>query len=117
NYNLEKHIEEIRSLYRSRRDLVLKCIGEFFPGEVIYTHPAGGFFVWMELRPEIDSSELLHEAAKNIKVVFLPGAPFFAGNASSNFLRLSYSFITGDKIQEGLRRLGGLVSSKYQGNL
>ena len=112
-YDLNKHINNIKNIYRKRRDLTIECIKEFFPKEIGYTKPSGGFFVWVELKKSIDTSELLIEAAKDSKVAFVPGKFFFANEDYNNFLRLSYSFVNERKIREGLLRLGKLLNKKY----
>lgn len=111
--SLEDHIDEIRNIYRVRRDTTLECIKEYFPKEIKYTKPSGGFFVWLELKEDIDTAELVLEAAKDSKVVFIPGKYFFAHEDYDNFLRLSYSFVNEEQIREGLRRLGELLHKKY----
>ena len=113
NYNLEKHIDKVRACYRERRDLMLKCIDMYFPKGIKYTNPHGGFFVWLELKESIDAGELLLEAARKAKVAFVPGGPFFAEPGHNNFIRLSYSFVGTDKIEEGMKRLGALLHEYY----
>lgn len=38
NYDLDKHVEEIKALYKKRRDLILKTMAEEFPGQVRNGH-------------------------------------------------------------------------------
>ena len=47
NYDLDKHVEEIKALYKKRRDLILKTMEEEFPEGVEWTHPQGGLFLWV----------------------------------------------------------------------
>ena len=47
NYDLDKHVEEIKALYKKRRDLILKTMEEEFPEGVEWTHPEGGLFLWV----------------------------------------------------------------------
>jgi len=46
---LEPHVLKIRDFYRERRDVMLRALGEYFPPQAHFTHPAGGLFVWAEL--------------------------------------------------------------------
>ncbi|MHC1719867.1 MAG: PLP-dependent aminotransferase family protein [Clostridiaceae bacterium] len=112
-YDLAEHIEEIRDLYRERRDLMLECIDKYFPAEVKHTRPHGGFFVWLELKDGLNANELLVEAAQKKKVAFVPGGSFFTEGGHKNFIRLSFSFVDNDKIVEGMKRLGELISEHY----
>ena len=112
-YDFNAHLNEIIELYRVRRDATLQCIDEFFPKDIKRTNPIGGFFVWIELKKEIDTFELFVDAATKSKVSFVPGKFFFADEGYNNYMRLSYSSLQEDKIREGLRRLGELVYTKY----
>lgn len=112
-YNLNEHVEEIRKVYRERRDLMLECIRTYFPKEIKYTIPSGGFFIWLELKKEINANELLLESVKNTKVAFVPGGAFFTDSGRSNYIRLSFSFVDKEKIEMGMKRLGSLLYSHY----
>lgn len=112
-YKLDDHIEDIRNLYKKKRDLMLKCVKKFFPAEVKYTTPHGGFFLWLKLKKDINTKELLIEAAKDYKVAFIPGSGFFAEPGYDNFIRLSFSFVSLEEIEEGMKRLGSCISAHY----
>ena len=112
-FDLNTHIEEVRAVYRGRRDRMLECIEKYLPSGVRYTKPHGGFFVWLELKEEIDGGELLIEAAREAKVGFVQGGGFFTGPGHENYIRLSYSFVDEEQIEEGMRRLGLLLKKYY----
>ena len=109
NHDINERIRALRDIYRVRRDLMLHCIEEYFPKDVRYIKPVGGFFIWVELRDDIDTEPLLYDAAAKIKVTFVPGAHFFAEGTPHNYLRLSYSSVSEEQIKEGISRLGGLL--------
>lgn len=111
--NMERHIETIKNLYRQRRDLALSCIGKYFPKHITYTQPKGGFFIWMEVSPQIDTGKLLPTAAADYKAAYVPGHSFFAEEDHFNFIRISYSCVDTDRIEEGMRRLGSLLCQTY----
>src|SRR5206468_2507716 len=54
--------------YRARRDAMLDALTEQFPATATWTHPSGGFYVWVTLPPWSDTTamlaarELEHEA-------------------------------------------------------
>lgn len=39
---LDRHVREIRAVYRERRDAILAALQEHFPEGVRWTHPQGG---------------------------------------------------------------------------
>lgn len=112
--SLEEHIEALRNMYRERRDLMLECVKKYFPASVRCTHPHGGFFVWMELDPALDTGALLLKAAAEYKVAYIPGRSFFPNEGSNSFIRLSYSCVDLAAIEEGMKRLGTFITEAYK---
>jgi len=47
-------------------------------------------------------------------VAFVPGSPFFASEPRSEFMRLNYSNRPPELIDEGMRRLGAVISASQQ---
>ncbi len=108
---LPKHIEQLRELYRERRDVMLGAIEEHFPPEARYTRPRGGLFVWAELPDHIDTRELLVEAVQE-RVAFVPGQGFHPDGSGSNTMRLNFSNVAPDALREGIRRLGRAIKRR-----
>ena len=107
---LEPHIVLLKQVYKERRDVMLAALESSMPTGVSWTQPAGGFFVWITL-PQGLKSEDVKKAAKDEKIFFLAGDPFFAEQPSSQHLRLSFSYVPPDKIREGIRKLGNILIS------
>ena len=87
---------------------MLRALEEYFPPASRWTRPDGGLFLWVEL-PEATRAEELFERAIRERVAFVPGAPFFAGDARRNFMRLNFSNSPPERIGEGIKRLGQLL--------
>ena len=104
----EPHLEFLASFLRPRRDALLERLEADLAGLAQWTRPAGGYFLWLELPPEVDA-EQLNAAAATVGISFIPGAGFFAGDEGHNTARLSFSYPSVDEIREGARRLTGLV--------
>ncbi|RKD22221.1 2-aminoadipate transaminase [Caminicella sporogenes DSM 14501] len=107
-YDLDKHIEKIKKLYKNRRDLMLKTMKEHFPPEVKYTHPEGGLFTWAELPEHINTRELMKKALER-NVAFVPGGSFFPNGGHENTMRINYSNMSEDKIVEGIKILAEVI--------
>jgi len=106
---LDGHLPRVRDLYQQQCGYMLEALAEFFPGDVAWTRPEGGMFIWVTLPAHIDSTELLMRAIRE-NVAFVPGAPFFSGSApQANTLRLSFVTSPKDKIRHGIRILGRLI--------
>lgn len=108
----ERHWHEIRSVYRRRRDAMVEAVdAHLAPWMVSRTDPAGGFFVWVEVDPNIDTMRLLRSAIERQGVIYTPGEPFFALNPASNFMRLSFSNVAEGTIGEGIARLAKVLDA------
>lgn len=109
---LEQHVKFIRSLYRERRDVMLGALQDFFPGEVKWTRPQGGLFLWITLPQSLDSHKIL-EAAVTQNVAFVPGNSFYAMPGKiDHHMRLNFSNARPELIREGMKRLGLAVESQ-----
>jgi len=105
---LDRHVRDIRVLYRERRDAMLVALCHYFPPEASWTEPQGGLFIWVTLPPALDATEVLH-AALAANVAFVPGTAFFAQGGGQHMMRLNFSCMAPDRIEEGIRRLGGVL--------
>lgn len=104
-----------RALYSTRRRAMLAACAEHLPAGVTWTEPHGGFFTWLTAPAGVDTTRLC-PSAQAAGVAYVPGAPFYAATGRGvNQLRLSYSRATTADITEGMRRLGGLLSSTMGG--
>ena len=65
-------------------------------------------FLWATL-PGCMSAMATFKRAIREKVAFVPGAPFHVNGGGDNALRLSYVTATEEQIEEGIRRLGGVM--------
>ena len=103
-FDLDKHVDTIRELYKHRRDLMMKTMEETFPKEAKFTHPDGGLFTWVELPEYIDTRKMALQCLEK-KVAYVPGGSFFPNGGHENTLRLNYSCMPEDKIVKGITAL------------
>jgi DNA-binding transcriptional MocR family regulator len=105
---LQQHIEDLRGVYRERRDAMMAALEEFAPPGVEWTRPEGGFFTWLTLPEGLDAGALLPKATA-AGVSYIPGASYFARGDGRRNLRLSFSFLPPPDLTEGIRRLGRAI--------
>jgi len=98
-------------LYKTRRDAMLESLDEYFPAVAKWTKPGGGFYVWVTLPPEIDTTALMPKAIV-AKVAYVPGTAFYADGFGSWSLRLSYCYPTPERIRDGVKALGGVIKTE-----
>lgn len=108
-------IDVFRDMYRERRDAMLKALTEYMPAGSSWTHPRGGFFVWLTVPVGIDSQAMLPRAVTN-RVAYTPGTAFYADDLGARNIRLSYCYPTPKRIREGVRRLGEVLNRESQLN-
>jgi 2-aminoadipate transaminase len=107
---LESHLEHLRDVYRERRDVTLRSLESVMPSSVSWTRPRGGFFVWLGLPDQLSAADVV-ERAKGEGLWLLAGDSFFAERATGQYLRLSFSYVTPQKIREGVEILGRVIRS------
>ncbi len=101
---IDRHVLEIRKVYKQRRDLMLSLMEELFPAEVRWTRPQGGLFLWVTLPEELDAADVLEKAVER-KVAFVPGAPFHPLGGGHNTMRINFSNARPEQIEQGMVRL------------
>ena len=113
DYGLEQHLDEIRTLYREKRNSMISALETYMPKDedIRWTHPDGGLFIWVCLPDVIDTHDMLAHAVEN-KVAYVPGAATFVDGTGHNTMRLSFSSNTPEKIDEGIRRLAEVVKAE-----
>ena len=106
---IDKQIAASLPLYREKRDRTLNAMTAMFPSGIDWTHPAGGFYLWVTLPDGVKTGPMLEWAIENEQVAYVSGPPFYADGRGDNQFRLCYSFLGSDKIDEGIRRLGRVI--------
>ncbi|GGP15861.1 aminotransferase-like domain-containing protein [Oceanobacillus neutriphilus] len=113
HYDMEKHLNRIKAVYKERCTAMLSCIEQFFPKNIKYSTPEGGLFIWVELPESVDSEKLLVECLES-NVAFVSGASFFPNSRKKNTLRLNYSNMPVDRINEGMKRIGEVLNRELK---
>jgi 2-aminoadipate transaminase len=107
---LEAHIQDLIALYRRKRDVMLDAIAREFPAGVTALRPEGGFFVWCKLPPGMSARALLARAETH-GATFLPGTRCFADGQGDDAIRLAFSFLPAEQIEEGIARIGAAMQN------
>lgn len=113
---LPAHLESMVPLYLERLDAMLGGIKKYFPAEIKYTVPEGGLFVWVDLPDTVNTKTLLKKAAEEYKVSYVPGSAFCVDEGDGiHSIRLNFSANNAERIDEGLKRLGELLTKELNG--
>jgi 2-aminoadipate transaminase len=111
NQPWREQIASFCALYKVRRDAMLSALDAYFPKAATWTKPAGGFYVWVTLPPEIDTKAMVPRAIA-AKVAYVPGTAFYADGFGSWSLRLSYCYPTPERITQGVMALSKVVEQE-----
>jgi len=110
---IDKNIELNISIYKDKRDIMLQSLEKYFPEETSWTKPNGGFFVFVTLPEYIDTDEMFSDAIKE-KVAYVSGSSFYADGKGKNTMRLSFCYPSKEDIEEGIKRLGKVISKQIR---
>jgi 2-aminoadipate transaminase len=106
-------VEVFKGIYQERRDAMLGALTSMMPAGTTWTHPTGGFYVWTTL-PEGLDAKVMQPRAITARVAYVPGIGFYADGQGQRELRLSYCFPEPSRIEEGVRRLAGVVEAELE---
>lgn len=108
----DRHLSRIRRMLRARTEAMSEALEREMPAGTTFTRPQGGYQVWVELPFEIDSRDLLADAARE-GVLFAPGSQFLPEGGASRGLRLTLAQADEDEIRRGVAILGR-VARRFQ---
>jgi 2-aminoadipate transaminase len=99
---LQRSIETVRTNLKARVHTLVGALERDLP-DARFVAPEGGYFMWVEL-PEGTDVDKLFAAAGERGVTFVKGSDFLL-EGGRNTLRLAYSGVTPEQIDEGIGRL------------
>lgn len=102
--NLVKSIE----LYKGKRDLLLGLLEEHMPDGVTWTHPEGGLFLFLTM-PEGFEAVKFYDKALDAGVAYVAGEFFHPDGSGKNTMRMNFSFMSHEKMTEGVKLLAKLL--------
>lgn len=108
NNFLDHHVPTIRALYKTQCEAMLQAMTREMPAGAEWNKPTGGMFLWVRLPEGVDTAKLLPEAVER-GVAFVPGAAFYADNADSRTMRLSFVTASVEQINIGIKALGDAI--------
>jgi 2-aminoadipate transaminase len=112
--HLDRQLVASRALYARRAKLMTQALAAHMPEGTTWTTPRGGFYVWLTAPGGVDTVALSAVAAGR-KVAYVPGRPFYPGDAGATQIRLAYSRVADHLINEGIRRIGEVLKTGMEG--
>jgi len=105
---IEEQLAQSRALYRRKSERMLDALDRWMPAGTSWTTPHGGFFSWLTLPDGVDSTDLAQRAVEQ-GVGIVPGGLFYADGSGADKVRLSFSMVDEQQIDEGIELLASLA--------
>lgn len=106
---LDHHLPRILSMYRPKQTAMLTAMENHFPGNVRWSRPEGGMFIWAEAPEGVDMEAVYHESILR-NVAFVPGKHFYApGMKETSGMRLNFTMSTEADIEKAIKTLGEVL--------
>jgi DNA-binding transcriptional MocR family regulator len=105
--DIDRSIATVRTALAERASLLAQALRREIPG-CEFHEPDGGYFLWVELADDIDVDKLAPAAtARGVAVV--KGSDFLL-EGGQHSLRLAFSAVRADQVDEGVRRLAAAIA-------
>jgi 2-aminoadipate transaminase len=106
--HMARQLVASRALYARRAALMSRALAAQMPDGVSWTIPQGGFYIWLTA-PDGTDTAALSASARARKVAYVPGRPFYPDDNGAPQIRLAYSRVADDLIDEGVRRISEVL--------
>ena len=108
NYDPDAHVEQIKALYKHRRDVIIESMEKMMPEGVKWTHPEGGLFLWLTFPQGVSAAQVFMKCIEK-NVAGVTGDAFFPNGKTDRNMRINYSNMPDEKIAEGIRRMSEAI--------
>ena len=105
---LDANLQKSIALYKRKRDLLLSQLEEHMPEGVSWTHPEGGLFLFLTM-PEGFDAVRFYDRSLDAGVAYVAGEFFHPDGSGKNTMRMNFSFMSEQKICEGVALLSRLL--------
>lgn len=102
-YDLDAHIQDCCNLYRKKRDVMMQSLEKELSGKATWTHPEGGFFVWLTLPKHLSGDAFAHYLIEKKKLITIAGSVYRPDGSDVNAIRLNYSVPSEQEIKDCIK--------------
>ncbi|HAT2605811.1 TPA: PLP-dependent aminotransferase family protein, partial [Kluyvera intermedia] len=104
----DAHLRRLRRALAERKHQAWQALVRHLPGEVKIHRSDSGYFLWLELPPELDAGELSQRALAH-QVSIAPGKMFSTSREPTPFFRFNASWQWGEREERGVILLGKII--------
>jgi DNA-binding transcriptional MocR family regulator len=106
----DHYLRKLRKAFSTQVQITTRAISRYFPAGTKVTRPMGGFVLWVEFPPGVNSLVLYRRAlAKGVSLV--PGPLFSPKRTYQNCIRLNCGHPWSERIEEAIVTVGQLASA------
>lgn len=109
----DRHLRNLRLVFARQIELFSQAIAKYFPEKTRLSRPDGGYVLWVELPPHVDSIAL-HRTALDAGISISPGPIFSACGRFRNHIRINAGSVWSNRIDAALFQLGKLCEKRGQ---
>ncbi len=106
----DNHLRHLRRTLAAQEALFVAAIEQHFPAGTRLARPQGGYFLWLELPPQVDALAL-HQQALEQGISTAPGPIFSAQKEFAHYLRLNFGHPNFPGVEAAIATLGRLAGA------
>jgi len=106
--HFERHLRHLRAAYGKRREILVQALETYLPDIVQYSSTPAGLHVMLFLPPQVEETAVIHKAAQAGVGVYA-GARYHLQQPAPPSILLGFSGLSEEDIEEGVRRLAGVL--------
>src|SRR5262249_21125284 len=95
-------------IVREKRDVLFGALERHLGDLCTWTHPVGGYFIWIRV-PDACDLALLDRLAVAAGIAYGTGQAFHYANAAVPYFRLSFGYPSLDEIERGIAAMARCV--------
>lgn len=107
----DKHLRQLRRRLAEQEAGLVAAVERHFPEGTRMARPQGGYFLWLELPPGVDSLQL-HRQALASGISIAPGPIFSAQREFGRYVRLNFGHPDSERREAAMAALGRLIAGQ-----
>jgi len=112
--SFDRHLRLLRAEHARRCSMMIAALQRHVPAAALrFPKPSGGLYLWCRLASGVSSRDLLEQALA-AGVAFVPGHAFYPDPAGESELRLCFSSVMPNAIEDAVRRLAGCLGQSVR---
>ena len=107
----DRHLRQLRRSLEQQQAIALAAVARYFPPGTRVSQPEGGYFLWVELPPDVNALDL-HRQALQHGISLAPGQIFSADRRFAHCVRINYGHPARGLLEPALHTVGALAANK-----